>query len=42
MFVNSIRWKIKEHRELIEYGYEHNIILDLINKNYRNDSYKNG
>jgi len=40
MFINSIRWKIKEHKELIKYGYEHNLILDLINKNYRNDSYK--
>ncbi|MGC9123924.1 MAG: FkbM family methyltransferase [Thermoplasmata archaeon] len=36
----NVRWKLKEHKELISYGYKHSLIKDFFDNNYRKDSYK--
>ncbi len=38
--LNGLKWKLKEHKELISYGYEHSLIKDLLNKGYRKMSYQ--
>lgn len=38
---HSLAWKLKEHSDLIEYGFKHSLISDLLSNNYRKSSYRN-
>ena len=37
---NSVRWKLKEHSDLVRYGIKHSIIKDFFSHNYRRFQYK--
>ena len=37
---NSLRWKLKEHSDLVEYGLKHSIVRDIFSKSYRRFQYK--
>lgn len=36
-----LSWKLKEHSELIEYGYKHNLLYDIFLRKYREQAFKN-
>ncbi|HLH86492.1 MAG TPA: FkbM family methyltransferase [Thermoplasmataceae archaeon] len=40
MNVLNLKWKYHEHKQLIRYGIRHNILRDLISKNYRRLSFE--
>lgn len=37
----TLSWKLREHSDLIKYGYKHNLIYDAFSKKYRKLAYKN-
>lgn len=37
---NSVRWKSREHSDLVRYGMEHSIVKDFLSYNYRKSQYK--
>ena len=37
----DLSWKLKEHSELIEYGYKHNLLYDICLREYRERAFKN-
>lgn len=41
-YIEKVQWKINEHKDLINYGYEHSLIRDFLSKDYKGKNIMNG
>lgn len=38
--MNTINWKLKEHRQILDSGVKHNLLLDLVSTKYKKNAYE--